>query len=104
MKLPKSTKKYCKKCKKYTPHKLAEAKRKTPSSTHPMGYGSKKRAKKRGVLGTGNKGKYSKPPIKKWKMAGKKQSKNIDLRFKCGECKKSQITTQGWRAKKVEFA
>ena len=103
MKLPKKAKKFCKGCKKYTEHGLSQAKRKTPNSHHPMGYGSKKRAKKRGVLGCGNQGKYSKPPIKKWKMCGKKQSKKIDLRFKCGTCKRSQITTEGFRARRVEF-
>ena len=103
MKLPKQANKYCKTCKNYTEHKISEAKRKTPNSAHPMGYGSKKRAKLRGALGTGNHGKYSKPPIKKWKMAGKKQSKKVDLRYKCSTCKKSQITTRGWRARKVEF-
>jgi ribosomal protein L44E len=103
MKLPKKTNKFCKKCKKYQPHKLSEAKRKSPNTKHPMGYGSKKRAKLRGVLGNGNHGKYSKPAIKKWKMAGKKQSKKIDLRFACSGCKKMQITTQGFRARKVEF-
>ena len=103
MKLPKQTKKYCRSCKKYTDHRIAQAKRKTPFSAHPLAWCSKIRAKRRGELGTGNNGKFSKPPDKKMKMHGKKQSKKIDLRFKCGVCKKSQITTQGWRAKKLEF-
>ena len=51
MKLPKTRRMYCKKCKKHTVHKIAEAKKKTPNSKHPMSYGSKKRAKRRGKMG-----------------------------------------------------
>jgi len=103
MKLPKVTKKYCKKCKKAQEHKITQAKRKTPFSKHPMSQYGKNRAKVKGRLGAGNHGKFSKPPDKKMKMHGKKQSKKIDLRFSCKECKTSHITTQGFRAKKVEF-
>ena len=103
MKLPKATKKFCKYCKKNTEHRISQAKRKTPFTSHPMAYGGKKRAKRRGALGTGNKGRYSKPPVKKFKMGNKKQSKKVDLRFKCSACNKSHLTTQGFRAKKVEF-
>ena len=103
MKIPKTKRMHCKKCKKHTTHKVTEAKKKTPGAKRPMGYGSKKRAKKRGAMGLGSMGRYSKPPLSKFKMTGKKQSKKIDLRYTCSECKKTSIQGKAWRAKRVEF-
>lgn len=104
MKLPKTRKKYCPTCKKHQEHKVVEGKRKGRSATHPLSWGSKKRIKMRGSLGTGNDGKYSKPAINKWRMTGRKTSKKIDLRFQCTTCKKMHQMSQGcFRAKKVEF-
>ena len=104
MKLPKLTKRLCPFCKKHTEHKIAQSKRKTPGAAHPMGYGSKKRAKLRGeACGKGSQGRYSKPPIAKFKLTGKKVSKKTDLRYECKECKKKHIQKKGFRAKKVEF-
>jgi large subunit ribosomal protein L44e len=101
MKLPKTKKKYCPKCKKHTEHKISQNKKGKPGS---MTYGSKIRARLRGsARGHGNLGRYSKPAISKFKMTGKKQSKKLDLRFTCSECKKTQVQKQGFRAKKVEF-
>jgi len=104
MKLPKTVNRYCPYCKKHTEHKVSSAKRKTPSSAHPMSYGSKARARLRGAArGHGNLGRYSKPAISKWKMTGKKASKKTDLRYTCKECKKSHNQRKGFRAKKIEF-
>ncbi len=101
MKLSKVRNKYCPFCKKYTKHKVTQAKKKAPSS---MKYGSKYRAKKRGhARGIGGHGRYSKPAMSKWKMTGKKQSKKTDLRYECPECKKSHSQRKGFRAKKIEF-
>jgi large subunit ribosomal protein L44e len=103
MKLPKTRRTYCPFCKKHQEHKVQQAKRRTMGTAHPMGYGLKARAKLRGQRGTGNLGRYSKPPITKWRMAGRKQSKKVDLRFECTKCGKSHIAGKSWRAKKVEF-
>ena len=103
MKLPKTRKMHCPKCKKHTEHKIAEAKKRTVGTAHPLSYGSKKRAKKRGAFKSGSKGRYSKPALSKWKMTGKKQSKKVDLRYTCNICKKSQIAGKAWRARRVEF-
>lgn len=102
MKLPKSTKRYCAHCKKHTEHKITQAKKRTPGSKHPLAMAAKKRT---GFgKGHGNKGKYgSKPAISKFKMTGKKTTKKVDLRYKCGECKKSSVQKSGFRAKRVEF-
>jgi len=102
MKLPKITKRLCPYCKKHTEHKIAQAKKKSPSS---LKQGSKYRAKKRGLgRGAGNLGKYgSKPAITKFKLTGKKASKKTDLRYECGTCKKAHVQKQGIRAKRVEF-
>ena len=51
----------------------------------------------------GNRGRYSKKAITKFKMTGKKMTKKTDLRFTCKECKKTQVQRKGIRAKKVEF-
>jgi large subunit ribosomal protein L44e len=103
MKLPKTRRTYCPHCKKHTEHKILESKKKTAYTAHPMSYGGKWRAKRRGALGRGNRGKYSKPPITKWKLAGKKQSKKTDLRFECAVCKKMHNQRKGFRTKRIEF-
>jgi len=104
MKLPKTRNTYCPKCKKHEEHKIIEGKKKTRGTSHPLSFGSKKRIKQRGRMGTGNNGKYSKPAITKWRMAGRKTSKKVDLRFQCSSCKKMHgIASGGFRAKKIEF-
>jgi len=101
MKLPKNVKRYSPYCKKHTEHKVSQTKKGKPSS---MTYGSKLRARKRGkARGIGNMGRYSKPAVSKFKMAGKKTSKKTDLRYECKECKKQHVQRKGFRAKKVEF-
>ncbi|MBW2980184.1 50S ribosomal protein L44e [Candidatus Woesearchaeota archaeon] len=101
MKLPKTKKRYCPYCKKHTEHKVAQTKKGKPRS---MTYGSKIRAKLRGkARGKGNRGRYSKPAISKFKMTGKKTSKKVDLRFTCTVCKKIHAQNKGFRARKVEF-
>ncbi|MBL7148107.1 MAG: 50S ribosomal protein L44e [Nanoarchaeota archaeon] len=102
MKLPKQTKKYCKKCKHHTLHKIAVVKGKERGS---LKKGSMKRAKKRGLgRGYGNKGKYgSKPAISKWKRTGAKTSKKTNLKYTCTVCKKTSLQKKGIRAKKVLF-
>ncbi|OIO61519.1 50S ribosomal protein L44e [Candidatus Woesearchaeota archaeon CG_4_10_14_0_2_um_filter_33_10] len=101
MKIPKTVKRYCPYCRKHTEHKVSQTKKKSPSS---LKKGSKYRARKRGLArGTGNLGRYSKPAISKFKMAGKKTSKKTDFRYQCSVCKKTHTQRQGIRAKKVEF-
>ena len=80
-----------------------EAKRKTRGTANPLSAGSKKRIKARGRMGEGSKGKYSKPPITKWRMAGRKQSKKLDLRYECSKCKKMTVQKKGTRTKKLEM-
>ena len=104
MKFPKITMRFCPTCRKHTEHKVANAKKRTPGSAHPMSYGSKKRARLRGsARGHGNLGRYSKPAITKWKMTGKKTSKKTDLRYTCSVCHKTHVQRKGFRVKKVEF-
>ncbi|PIN74629.1 hypothetical protein COV18_07090 [Candidatus Woesearchaeota archaeon CG10_big_fil_rev_8_21_14_0_10_37_12] len=105
MKLPKTRNTYCPTCRKHGEHKLIEGKKKTRGTSHPLSFGSKKRITMRGNMGTGNHGKYSKPAITKWRMAGRKTSKKIDLRLQCNKCKKMHTPSKGgWRARKIEFA
>lgn len=101
MKLPKSRFTFCPTRRKHTDHKVAEAKKKTRGSAHPLSWGNRLRPKLRGRIGMGNNGKYSKPPG--GRMFNRKQSKKVDLRFECTVCKKQHIAGKSWRAKKVEF-
>jgi len=101
MKLPKIIKRYCPFCKKHTEHKVSQSKKRKPSS---LTYGSKTRARRRGsARGIGNRGRYSKPAISKFKMTGKKATKKTDLRYECKECKKIHAQRKGFRAKRIEF-
>jgi len=101
MKLNKTVKRYCPYCKKHTEHKINIAKKKNPSS---LKYGSKIRARKRGsARGHGNRGRYSKPAISKFKMTGKKSSKKTDFRYECSVCKKMHVQRKGFRARRIEF-
>lgn len=101
MKIPKIIKRYCKYCKKSTEQKVAQVKKGKPST---LSYGSKVRAKRRGAArGMGNRGRYSKKAITKFKMTGKKQTKKTDLRYTCKDCKKTSMQKKGIRAKRVEF-
>jgi large subunit ribosomal protein L44e len=101
MKIPKALKRICKYCKKHTEQKVAQNKKRTPSS---LSFGSKYRAKLRGrARGVGGHGKYSKPAVTKFKRAGAKSTKKTDLRYACSECKKVTSQPSGIRAKRVEL-
>jgi ribosomal protein L44E len=101
MKIPKTMKRLCRKCKKHTEHKVAAAKKKTARS---LSQGSKYRVRKSGkARGIGSLGRYSKPAISKFKRTGAKSTKKTDLRYTCGTCKKVSSQPHGIRTKKVEF-
>ncbi|MBI2672143.1 50S ribosomal protein L44e [Candidatus Woesearchaeota archaeon] len=102
MKIPKKINRYCKYCRHHTEHTVSQAKKKERGS---LKRGSLERAKKRGLgRGYGNLGKYgSKPAISKWKRAGAKTSKKVDLRYKCKNCGKSSVQRKGFRTKKPEI-
>lgn len=101
MKMPKTLRKYCPYCKKYTEHKVLEVKKHQASS---LSRGSKYRAKKRGLArGYGNLGRYSKRPITQWKRVGAKTSKKVDLRLECTVCKKKHVFNSTFRTKKLEL-
>lgn len=105
MKVPKQVKRLCPKCKKHTPHKVTQAKRKGLNATHHQTRGSRKRQKlrNRGVgIGMGNRGRFSRKAITKFKMTGKKLTKKTDFRYECGECKYTSVRAKGMRLKKVE--
>lgn len=104
MKIPKSLKRFCPYCRKHTSHKISNPRHRGLGKSHPLTRWSKKRTKLRGLRrGTGNLGRFSRPPIAQWKMTGAKQSKKTDLRFTCEVCKKIHVQRKGTRAKKVEI-
>ena len=101
MKLPKQVKRYNPTLRKHTLMNVTLAKKRTPGSASPMSKQSKSRTSF--GKGQGNRGRYSKPPINKFKMAGKKRSKKTDIRYQCTESKKMFVRQTTIRAKKVEF-
>ena len=104
MKIPKSRKRFCPKCKTHTQHTVSQAKSTGRSKTHPMSRGARNRMKRRGLdRGYGNHGKTSRGAISSFKRTGAKTSKKVDLRFKCKECSKISVQTQGFRVKRPEF-
>lgn len=104
MKLPKQVNRHCPFCNKHTTHTTAHAKRRGRNKTRPISWGSRSRVRKRGQWrGTGNQGRFSRPPVASRKMTGKKVTKKTDLRYKCAECSKIHSQKKGIRAKKVEI-
>ena len=104
MKLPKQQRRHCPYCNKHTDMTVSQAKRRGRNQTRPMSRGSRGRARSRGLVrGTGNRGRFSKPPVASWKMTGKKVTKKTDLRYTCKVCKKQHVQRDGLRAKKVEI-
>ena len=102
MKFPKQMNRHCPRCNKHTVHKLTQSKNRGRNQANPLSIGSKSRVRRRGERrGTGNLGKYSKPP--KPKMTGKKLSKKTDFRYQCSECKKMSVQKKGIRSKKIEL-
>lgn len=102
MKIPKITKKYCKHCKKHTEHSIAQAKKKERSSLKKYAL-ARLSKKSSGKMGFGNKGRYSRKAVGKFKMSGAKSSKKVDLRFKCKVCSKTSVQNGGFRTKKAIF-
>ena len=99
MKLKKIIKRYCPYCKKHT-----EQKRSLVSSGHARGAltrGSIGRAKRRGLGGMGNVGRWgSKPAITKWKRKTK-STKKTNIMYTCSVCKKSTSQREGIRTGKI---
>ena len=103
MKLPKETKRYFPSCRKHTTHKIAIAKQKSRSATHPLSRGSTSRLKSRGLrAGLGNKGKYSKPAVKSWKRKTKVTRRLVVL-YTCKECGKSHNIKKAIRSSRIEI-
>lgn len=104
MKIPKQMNHYCPKCKKHTEQTVTQMKVKGRSATHPLSRGSDSRLRKKGQKrGYGSLGRYSKPPIARWKRTGAKTSKKVILKLTCKVCKKSSQMHIG-RLKKIEIA
>lgn len=104
MKRPKLIKRHCPHCNKHSEQKVLEAKNRGRSKANPLSRMGPSRVRARGLRrGAGNQGKFSKPPIKSWKMTGKKMSKKTDFRYECSSCKKQTVQKEGLRAKKVEL-
>ena len=99
MKIPKTTKRFCPYCKKRTEQKIDLLS--TGSKRGALKKGSLERAKKRGAnAGKGSHGKYSKPPIKKWKRKTKTTTRKV-LVYKCKECNKSKHSKHSRRVSKL---
>ena len=98
MKIPKTTKRFCPKCKKRTEQKIDLVS--TGAKRGTLKRGSLERAKKRGIMGKGNHGKRSRPAIKSWKRKTKKTTRKV-LIYKCQVCKKSSLAKKSKRVSKL---
>ena len=84
--------------------KVSKAKKRGRGQARPNGRDSKRRVKHRGTTrGAGNKGKYSKPPISRWRGTGRKRSSKSDLRFECSECGKQSVQKNSIRTTKLQL-
>jgi len=98
MKIPKTTKRYCPFCKSKTEHKIELLS--TGAKRGTLKRGSLSRAKKRGLMGKGNKGKRSRPAIKSWKRKTKSTTRKV-LIYTCKECKKAHQAKKSLRISKL---
>lgn len=99
MKIPKKTNRYCPYCRKKTAQKIKIVG--TGAKRGTMTRGSKSRARKRGLSrGMGNKGRYSKPAVSKFKRKTK-TTKKTNIMYTCEVCGKSKYQKKGKRAGKV---
>ena len=88
MKIPKTTNRFCPYCKKKTEHKIKIVSSRAKGSV--LKRGTKQRARLRGLnRGIGNKGRYSKPAVTKFKRKTK-TTKKTNIMYTCKECKKSK--------------
>ncbi len=102
MKVPKTKKTFCPKCKAQTEQTVALAKKKE-RGTLKRGSLSRLGARGRGMAGFGNHGSKSRGAISKWKRYGAKTSKKSDFRLTCKVCKKSQVKSSVVRSKKLSI-
>ncbi len=101
MKLPKTTKRYCLYCRKRTEQKIKQVSTGTKRSS--LKRGSKERARLRGCArGIGNKGRYSKPAVSKFKRKTK-TTKKPQILYTCSVCKKSKNQKKGKRTSKLQI-
>ena len=99
MKIPKTTNRYCPYCKKKTEQKIKLVS--TGGKRGTLTRGSKSRARKRGLSrGMGNKGRYSKPSVSKFKRKTK-TTKKTNIMYTCNECGKSKYQKKGKRISKL---
>jgi len=102
MKIPKTRKRYCPKCKTHTDQKVSTVS--TGAKRGSMKKGSKQRSSLRGggERGFGNHGKYSKPAVSKWKRKAK-STKKTNLMYTCKKCKKSTVNKKGIRTGRLKL-
>lgn len=99
MKIPRTTNRFCPYCKKKTEQKIKVVS--TGFKRGTLTRGSKSRARLRGLnRGFGNKGRYSKPAVSKFKRKAK-TTKKTNIMYTCKVCNKSKYRKKGKRAGKV---
>lgn len=100
VKIPKTTKRFCPYCNAQTEQKIKLVS--TGNKRGTLTRGSKTRARARGLnRGIGNKGRYSKPAVTKFKRKSK-TNKKTNIMYTCQACKKSKYraSTRNKRAGK----
>jgi ribosomal protein L44E len=98
MKIPKKTNRYCPYCRKKTEQKVKMVS--TGGKRGSMRRGSLLRLKKRGLnRGMGNKGRYSRKAVSKFKRKTK-TTKKTNIMYTCQVCGKSKYQKKGIRSGK----
>ena len=99
MKLPKTTKRFCPHCGHRTEQKIDLVS--TGKKRGELKRGSLSRTKSRGSMpGKGNKGRGSRPAIKKWKRKTKATTRKVVI-YTCQECKRSKHAKNSRRVSKL---
>ncbi len=91
MKIPKTQRRYCPKCRKHTEHVVEEAKRKPRRQDT--------RSQRRFLRKMKGYGSFPKENPK----GREKPTRKVDFRYKCTVCGKKHPIGEGFRIKKIEF-
>jgi len=99
MKIPKSVKHYCPKCKKHTLQNITQNKG-GGKKRGPLTKGARRHARRSGIHGYGG---FPRPQPEKSPRHRKKTTKKTDLRLECQVCKKKSTVNHTFRIKKFEI-
>ena len=98
MKVPKTVKRYCPKCKVHTLQSVSH--NKVGKKRGALSLGERRHKRRSGITGYGG---FPQPKPEKSARHRKKTSKKIDLLYKCSVCNKTTNLKNTFRAKEFEI-